>query len=230
MEKEKDDFSKDVESILKKTININKQYLKQGTELVKEFGNSGKNTKNLNLFQPQNLLSAFTQFTKMNLDHYKNMMDLSFEISKKAFQSAESEQNDDENPEESPSFVISATVNPGESVSLEFLLDNVKTEEVTCQLVNSEYINSEEPGNGYNFKTVFQPQSFQLEPSASQTVKIRISVEKEIVLGTYQSKVQVVGFEPAYFLIQLNITQKQAEEPKNKQTKKPAGNGRRKKQ
>ena len=231
MSNEKDDFSKDVEAIFRKTVEINKQYLKQGTALVKEFGSSGRELKNLKPFQPDVMLSAFTAFTKMNLDHYQNMMDLSFAIAKKAFEPASGTATnyDDENPIP-PSFVLSETVFAGQKVHLQFLLDNVKNEEAQCQLINTEYINEADPNNSLNLPTTFEPQSFQLPSGISQAVEIHIEVNNDVSLGTYESKVRVLGFEPAYFLIRLTIAEQPVNEPSESRTNKSSGNGRRKKQ
>lgn len=226
MSTQKDDFSKDVEGIFKKTIEINKHYLKQSTDMFKEFGSSGKELKNFKLFQPEVMMGAFTSFTKMNLDHYKNMMDLGFALTKKAFDPAtEDTAGEDEENGEEPSFVLSATAYAGQRVNLQFLLDNIKNEEASCQFVNSEYINEVEPFNSLNLSTNFKPQSFQLAPGVSETVEIQISVNDDLSLGTYQSKVQVLGFEPAYFLIRLTIAEKPVEKPISK-TIKTTGNGR----
>lgn len=230
MSKEKDDFSKDVESIFRKTVEINKQYLKQSTALFKEFGSSGRELKNFNLLQPETMMGAFTSFTKMNLDHYKNMMDLGFALTKKAFDPAATDatNEEDDSPEE-PSFVLSATTFPGGMVDFQFILDNDKKEQAVCQLVNSEYVDETKPDNSQSFLTTFRPQAFQLAPGISQTVHINISINKDINLGTYQSKVQVLGFEPSYFLITLTI----AEKPDNSTIAKPikkTGNGRQTKQ
>lgn len=214
MKKEKDDFSKDVESIFRKSVEINKDYLRQSTELAKTFGSSGRDLKNFKLFQPEMMLGALTSFTKMNLDHYKNMMDLGFALTKKALiPSEEDETPQDETPFEEPSFILSETIYAGDSVNLQFLLDNVKQEEASCELVHSEYVDINNTESIHNFPTVFRPQSFKLAPGVSQTVVINISVDITIPAGTYESKVQVLGFEPAYFLIRLTIVEKLEKEP-----------------
>lgn len=229
MSKQKDDFSKDVESIFKKTIEINKQYLKQGTDLIKEFGSSGKELKNFNFLQPDVMMAAATSFTKMNLDHYKNMMDLGFALTKKAFNQPSGETQDEDDNTEEPSFVLSATTFVGDTVSLQFLLDNIKKEEAVCELVNSEYVDENDASISLNLPTIFKPQSFNLAPGVSQTVHIQIPIINDSKLGTYQSKVQVIGFEPAYFLIRLTIAEKPVQEP-NSNPSKPTGNGRQQKQ
>lgn len=229
MEKEKDDFSKDVENILRKSIEINKHYLKQSTELMRVFGQSGGKMKNLNIFQPKLVLGALTSFTNMNLDHYKNMLDLGFALTKEALSSNEegnTPQNEDP-PIEEPSFTLSATVAAGDEVNLQFLLENVKKEEAICELVHSEYVNVENRESSFNIPTFFRPQSFQLAPGISQTVVINIAVDAHVPLGVYESKVKVIGFEPSYFLIQLTVTEKEPEketEPslRSKSIKKPA--------
>lgn len=219
MSKQKDDFSKDVESIFKKTVEINKHYLKQSTELVKEFGQSGGDLKKFNLLKPEILLGAFTSFTKMNLDHYKNMMDLGFALSRKAFSSAPERPAEDDDKSEEPSFVLSATSHAGEVVALSFLLDNVKSEEVVCHLVHSEYTNEETPSLFLNLPTKFHPQAFRLASGITQKVDIEIAIHNDVKFGIYQSKVQVIGFEPAYFLIRLTIKDKPVQKAVSKPSK-----------
>ena len=227
MAKEKDDFSKDVEDIFKKTIEINKQYLKQGTDLLKDFGTSGRELKNFKILQPEVMMGAFTSFTKMNLDHYKNMMDLGFALTKKAFDSSAENSTGEANEQQvEPAFVLSATTHAGKSVDLQFLLDNVKTEEVLCQLVNSEFVNE---ADSIFIPTTFKPQSFTLAPGISQRVDIHIAVNDDLRLGTYQSNVQVQGFEPAFFLIKLTIEEESAQTPIANPPKN-SGNGRQQKQ
>lgn len=223
MKKEKDDFSKDVESIFRKSVEINKHYLKQSTDLVKNFGSSGRELKNFKLFQPEVMMGALTSFTKMNLDHYKNMMDLGFALTKKALNSEEELPEDNPNSEE-PSFILSATSTAGGNVNLQFLLDNVKKEEASCQLVNSEYVDVDNTDNFHNFLTVFKPQSFHLAPGVSQNVSINIALENDINLGTYESKVQVLGFEPAYFLIRITVVEIPPKTPEKASTSKPIKN------
>ncbi|QAA82693.1 hypothetical protein EI546_13620 [Aequorivita sp. H23M31] len=230
MKKEKDDFSKDVESIFRKSVEINKHYLKQSAELAKTFGSSGRELKNLKLFQPELMMGALTSFTKMNLDHYKNMMDLGFALTKKALiPDVEAEFPEENPPSDEPSFILSAISLAGENVSLQFILDNVKKEEASCQLVNSEYVDVNNNESIYNFPTVFRPQSFHLAPGVSQTVAINISLDANIPLGTYQSKVQVLGFESSYFLIRLSIVERSendSEKPSRSRPIKKPGNGR----
>ena len=228
MSKQKDDFSKDVEGLFRKTLEVNKHYVKQSTALFREFGSSGKELKNFNLFQPEVMMGAFTSFTKMNLDHYKNMMDLGFALTKKAFNATtEDASTENEVDIEDPSFVLSATCSPGNMVNLQFLLDNIKSDEASCQLINSDYLEEDNPENGQKFPTTFKPQSFTLAAGQSQTVNIQISVNDNVPLGIYQSKVQVLGFEPAYFLIKLTIAEKLDEAPIAEPIK-TTGNGRQK--
>ncbi|MDN3724458.1 hypothetical protein QRD02_08685 [Aequorivita sp. SDUM287046] len=230
MAKEKDDFSRDMEDIFRKTIEINKQYLKHGTDLFKDFGTSGRELKNFNVLQPDVMMGAFTSFTKMNLDHYKNMMDLGFAITKKAFNpSAENSSGEADGNHEEPSFILSATTHAGKSVDLQFLLDNIKNEEVLCQLVNSEFVNEADSQISLNLPTTFKPQSFNLAPGISKRVDIHIAVNDDLRLGTYQSSVQVQGFEPAYFLIKLTIEEESAQTPIANPPKN-SGNGRQQKQ
>ncbi len=221
MSQEQDSIAKDLEDILKKTIEINTQYFKEGSNLVGQLSNSNKQKKTINPFQPELVAGAFTAFAKLNLNHYKNMVDLSFEFSKKIINSDFEASNDhdvthEENITE-PAFVLTETVFIGSSAQFQFVLDNTKEEEAICTLKNFAFIKEEDSNNTHDFKTTFTPQSFQLNPGESQTIKIKVKIGAKVEPGNYQSKVQVLGFEPAHFLINLNVVKKPTKTSANEQ-------------
>lgn len=211
MSQEQDNIAKDFEGILRKTLEINSQYLKQGTKLIGELNNSRSQKKTINPLQPDLIVGAFTAFTKLNLDHYKNMVDLGFEFSKKIINT---ENGSGVDPEEAtgknvadPAFVLEETVSVKSNVSLQFVLDNTRKEKATCTIENSAFV-ERNMGNTHNFKTTFVPQSFTLDPGASQIIKIAIKIGARVQEGTYQSTVKIIGFEPAHFLIKLHVVKK----------------------
>jgi hypothetical protein len=91
---------------------------------------------------------------------------------------------------------------------MQFLLDNIKEEKVLCNFVNSDFVDVDDPTETYELKTKFSPQAFSLEKNASQPISISVTIDPDVKLGTYQSKVQVEGFEPLYFLIRINVVRK----------------------
>lgn len=207
MSQAQDEITKDIEGIVKRTIEINTQYFKEGSNLVSQLSNSSKQKKTINPFQPKLIAGAFTAFAKLNLDHYKNIVDLGFEFSKKIIHS-DSEADNDGATNEEPAFVLKETAFVGGKALLQFVLDNTKTEKAICTLENLDFINKNNPNDTQNFKTTFIPQSFNLNPGESQTIKIEIKTGAKVAPGDYQSKVRVLGFEPAHFLINLSVIKK----------------------
>lgn len=67
----------------------------------------------------------------------------------------------------------------------------------------------------YPFEIGFNPQAFELKPGESKPVNIHIKIPENTLPGFYYCKVQVKGFEPSYFAIQLTITAKQNTPNKN---------------
>lgn len=212
MSSSSNNFSKNFENIVEQTIEINKQYLKEGTEIIKQISNSNTAKKDINLLQPENIVDTLTELTKLNLNHYKNMLDLSLTFVKKSFlQTNEQEDDTDDTTNETdlePAFVLSATLFDGSSTTLKFVLENEKKEVANCRLINSEYVNDADTSDRQVFETFFEPQAFQLEAGNSISVNINIKVGLNAKAGDYTSKVQVIGFEPAYFLINLKVQNK----------------------
>lgn len=216
MSNEQNDFTKNFEGIITKTIEINKQYLKQGSELVKQLSKTNNKGKNLTVPKSDVIMGAFTAFTKLNLDHYQNIVNLGFAFFKKVVDENESSQNssgenfkNEEKRNEEPAFILKQSVQAGTTVRLQFLLDSVKEEDVICELKNSNFINEKGAiDDTQGFKTIFQPQSFQLKTGKNQSITIDVSVDSKIKPGIYLSRGIVLGFEPAYFLIKLNVLKK----------------------
>ena len=212
MSEKQDEIANDFKDIVKKIVEINTQYFKEGSNLVNQIGNSGKQNKTINPFQPELLTGAITALTKLNINHYKNVVDLGFEFTKKMINNDFKDHNDTEvatkDNKVKPSFILKETVVVGSRVVLQFVLDNTKKEEATCTFKNLEFINDKDPKNTQNFKTTFTPQAFNIKPGESQTIKIEVKIGANVKPGNYQSKVEILGFEAAHFLINLSVIKK----------------------
>lgn len=212
MSDKQDTIANDLNDIVKKMVEINTQYLKEGSNLVSQIGSSGKQAKTINPFQPELITGALTALARLNLNHYKNVVDLGFEFSKKIINSDLGSTNGTDVPSEKtevkPSFILKEKVVVGSSVVLQFVLDNTKKEEATCTFKNLEFSNENDPNDTHNFKTTFTPQAFNINPGDSQAIKIEVKVGVKVQPGNYQSKVQIIGFDAAHFLINLTVLKK----------------------
>ncbi|NOQ73879.1 MAG: hypothetical protein GQ574_17865 [Crocinitomix sp.] len=231
MSEEKNDFAKGLEGIFKKMVDINKDYFKQGKDLVSEARGSGKKAKAFKAPESGEIMGALSAFAELNIEHYKNVMELGFEFTKNAFSntgdtSEPTEPTDPTDPKDTveeaeveemtvsedyvnePAFILTGTGCKEGVLKFQFLLDNIKEEKVLCKFVNFDFVNVDDPTETYALKTDFEPQSFSLEMNASQAVAISVTIDSDMKLGTYQSKVQVEGFEPLYFLIRIIVVRK----------------------
>ncbi len=207
MSEKQDNIANDFKDIVKEIVEINTQYFKEGSNLVSQLSDSNKDKKTINPLQPELITGALTALVKLNLNHYKNVIDLGFEFSKKVINN-DFGSNSDVNPEKNevkPSFVLKETVFIGSNAVLQFILDNTKKEEATCTFKNLDFINESDPNNRYNFKTTFSPQTFKLNPGDVKAIKIEVKIGAKVKPGNYQSKVEILGFEAAHFLIDLNV-------------------------
>lgn len=219
MSTKKSDITSDLEGLFKRTVEINTRYFKEGSELVRQISKTPKSGSDLNFFQPDVAAKAFTAFARLNLEHYKNVLDLGLKLTKQAVSDTTVEPEDVERKAGEPAFELSGSTTPGGKVEMDFLLDNTMDEQVRCQLKNTVFTNDADPDVSYEFQTEFSPQSFLLAPDKSQKILITIEVEDKVKPGDYTSRVEVLGFEPLFFVIKLNI-------PENP-TKK-TGNGKKK--
>ncbi|MFT5822246.1 MAG: hypothetical protein ACI8ZM_003502 [Crocinitomix sp.] len=231
MSEEKNDFAKGFEGIFKKMVDINKDYFKQGKDLVSEVRGSGKKATDFKAPESGEIMGALSAFAELNIAHYKNVVELGFELTKNAFTNTgdttePTEPTHASNPKDTveeavveemaeaadyvdePAFILTGTGCKESTLKLQFLLDNIKEEKVLCKFVNFDFVNIDDPTETYTLKTEFDPQSFSLEKNASQAVAISVTIDSDVKLGTYQSKVQVEGFEPLYFLIRIIVVRK----------------------
>lgn len=207
MSTKKSDITNDLEGLFKRTVEINTRYFKEGTELVREISQTTKTGENLNFFQPDMVARAVTAFARLNLEHYQNVLDLGLRLTRQAVSDPRQEDVDlDVGPEAGkPAFELSGSVKPGGKAKMDFLLDNTLNEQVRCLFKNTAFTHDTDPDLSYEFHTEFSPQSFLLAPGESQKITIEIGVETDVNPGDYTSRVEVLGFEPLFFLIRLNI-------------------------
>ncbi len=222
MSRKKSDITDDLEELFKKTVEINSRYLKEGTELMTRLGQSQEPGAGLNLFQPETVAGAITAFARLNLEYYQNVLDLGLSISRQVMSGAadpgfEAESTHQE--KRKPAFELSGTVSSEGTASLDFLLDNTLQREVTCRFENTDFVRETDPDTVYEFDTVYSPRAFKLAPGESGKVTIEITADPDAVPGFYTSRVKVLGFEPLFFLIRLNIPDNQTKKPGHGKTK-----------
>ena len=223
MSSKKSDIGREFEGLFKKAIDINTQYFKEGTKIMKRMNSSGSSGTDLNFLRPEKMAGAFTEFAKMNLEHYQNVLDLGLKLTQQAVsdESGETAEADSELHYQSnaPAFELTGTIKPEGSVTLDFLLDNTLEDEVRCQFKNSEFVRDEDSDTQYSFRTAFSPQSFVMPKGGSRKISVVIEVDDRVPPGSYTCRVEVLGFEPLFFLIKLNIPEKPTQK---------AGNGKKK--
>jgi hypothetical protein len=120
-----------------------------------------------------------------------------------------------------PSFVLRGSGKPGEVVTLQFVLENTKSETAKCELVSTAFIEENHPENIASIKTSFAPQSFVQQPGESNTVSISIDIQHNTHPGTYISDVNVVGFEPSYFSLVITVEPSPQQSTHAKSKKRP---------
>jgi hypothetical protein len=230
MSNDKETFTKVFEELLSKSIEANKVFLNEGARFIKRLSNQDLKANNFNIFQRELLSNTLSDYVKLNLNYFNNVVDLGLNFIKNVNNTEnDSNQNkDDTGVANNPSFVLEKETEAGQSVSFQFLLDNVKEESVTCRLIHSGFSLQADPSSvkdpvATGFKTVFTPQTFDLHPGESKSVSIAISIPEETVPGLYTSKVQVKGFEPAYFSIQITVTKTQKKQTPNGGKKEKSG-------
>lgn len=206
MSNEKEAFSKVLEEALNKSIEANKVFLNESTKFFSQLGKRDA-TSNLNIFQGEALSNAFSQYMKLNLDHFNNLVDLGVNFIRNVnnTNAAETPPAPGAADMNQPSFVLEKEVVAGEQVSFQFLLDNVKQHTVTCQLVHTGFTGAAEDNSAPDFNMIFTPLVFELPSGESRSIDITVHVPAGTTPGFYATKVQVKGFEPAYFSVQLIV-------------------------
>ncbi|GAB3021921.1 hypothetical protein GCM10027051_29010 [Niabella terrae] len=206
-----ENLKQEIQDLVNKTIEVNKSFLKEGSALLQQFttkDTAAGSRQAKAVFQSNLLSQAINAYATLNIRHLKNMMDLGMELTRQAVKTAGSATTtaDEEETAVEPSFILQQSVKAGSSTRFQFVMDNDKSEAVTVQLIHSAYRPDVATDAGLDFPTVFKPARFVLDPGAEQRVDLRITVPKKTAAGTYTAQVQVSGFEPAYFRIQLDVT------------------------
>jgi hypothetical protein len=216
MSEEKTGLAKDIEELVNKTIEANKFFMSESSNILKHFTNQDTKNKSANFIQPDTISNAFNAYLKLNLQHAKNLIDLGVGLVKQSVTPASEPAAANETATVAePAFILTAEVLAGDKAQLQFVLDNVKDQTVLCKLVNTDYTAQNKTLEPKKISTRFVPQSFELKPGGAQTVKIVVTTDKHCEPGSYTSNVQVQGFEPAFFSITLTIKENQQQQKVN---------------
>ena len=206
---------KDFEELVRKTAEANKVFISEGSKFVKKLGASPGSKKGTPGIQPDLLKDAFSSFVKLNMQHANNLIDLGLTLTKRFNSSPEATAGSFEEPAASqddipkPAFVLKAGATPGGRAEVQFILDSDKKEPILCKLVHTDFVHQNDFSIKPAFKTTFLPQSFQLNPSESQTVDIHVKVPANANAGVYLSNLQVQGFEHTFFSLYITVSEKQ---------------------
>lgn len=199
---------KDIEELVNKTVDANKEFISESSRLFRQMATNPGSQSTFNIFQQNFFPKALNAYASLNIRHLKNMIDLGMCLTKEVMGSSATKENEvtEEVTETAqPAFALRANAKHGEKVMLQFVLDNFKKEETICEFVNTPYLNEADPSNVQDFETVFSPQSFSIDPGESKTINITIDIFKNTIAGIYTSNVQVKGFEPAFFTINITV-------------------------
>ncbi len=194
---------REVEELFKDTIELNKKYLRQSFRLINQMSQQGTMDKNIFTIQPELYRKAIKTFSRMNLEYYNNVMDLGFSFADEFLFN-----RDQVVPPEEPSFTLRGNGVPGSEVQLQFVLENSRNEEVHCELKNTHFVNEMDRQETTGIIAHFSPQAFRQHPDGSQTISISLAIGKQVIPGIYTSHVSVLGFEPTFFAIVLEVDQK----------------------
>jgi hypothetical protein len=178
MSEEKTTFTKSFEELLTKSIEANKVFMSEGTRLFKNLTNPDKKLQNLNIFQNEIVTKTFSEYVRLNVNHFNNLIDLGLNFVKSTNQKSETGEKE---TGPGPSFILERTTEPGNPVTFHFLLDNVKQDTVSCMFTNSGFFLQPEPSAENNFSIGFTPLSFELKAGESKQVTINILVPEDAV-------------------------------------------------
>ncbi len=191
---------REVEELFKHTIELNKRYINQSFKLINQMGQQGNLDKNVFTFKPDLYARAIKTFSRMNLEYYNKVMDLGFSFADEVlFNNVQSAQ------QEEPSFTLRGSGTPGSEVKLQFVLENTRNSAVQSELRNTPFINEINLEEAEGIATRYTPQVFRQEPGGTHTVDITLNIGKGVKPGTYSSDVSVIGFEPTFFAMVLEV-------------------------
>lgn len=199
-------IKKDLEDLVNKTIEANKVFIKEGSNLLKQITGNKNGVTTIDFLQNDFFSKALNAYASLNIQYVKNMIDLGISLTKSMSQSGGEDESKTEGEEKTgPAFVLKGEAKAGGSIRLQFSIDNSKTEEVNCEFIHTSFITPDEENPQKPFKITFSPAVFALSPDESQPVDISISIPAKTKPGLYNSDVNVKGFEPAYFQIQVVV-------------------------
>lgn len=205
MNNEKEAFSKTVEEALNKSMEANKVFLTESSKFFQQLGKPGA-PKTFNFLQGEVLSNAFSRYMKLNLDHFTNLVDLGISFIRNINNSPDNnEPATGAAAASQPSFILEKETEAGRQVSFQFLLDNVKQETVTCQLVHTGFTGPSGDIRPDNFKIDFTPAIFDLTAGESRPIDVAVQVPAGTPPALYSTRVQVKGFEPAYFSVLITV-------------------------
>ncbi len=203
MQAEEKQDPREVEELFKNTIELNKKYINQSFRLINQISQQGTLDKNIFTFKPELYRKAVKTFSRMNLEYYNKVMDLGFSFADEFLSRKEQAVHMEE-----PSFTLNGKGLPGSDVKLQFVLENTRNEEVHCELRNTPFVDDMDRHETPGITTQFSPQAFRQDPGGSHTISISLTIGKQVLPGIYCSDVSVIGFEPTFFAMVLEVGQK----------------------
>jgi hypothetical protein len=206
MSSDKSTLQDSFEELLNKSIEASKTFVGEGTRIVRDFAKGDKSISLGKGLQGDTLSQAFNEYVRLNVTHISKLMDLGLNFVRNISGTESAAQERQPDPNEA-SFSLEGDGEQGADLSFQFILDNVKQEKVVCQLVHSGLV-SDKGDSAKDFRVVFTPQAFELKPGESRQVNIAVHIPQDADPTTYTGKVQVRGFEPAFFIIRINVTEK----------------------
>ncbi|MCG2613411.1 hypothetical protein LZZ85_03930 [Terrimonas sp. NA20] len=207
MSNEKQAFSKALEEALNKSVEANKVFLNESSKFFQQIGKQD-GTKRFNFLKGETLSNTFGEYMKLNLEHFNNLVDLGVSFMRTVNNSAATDSDNhpsEETPADQPSFVLEKETPAGQQVRFQFLLDNIKQEAVACQLVHTGFTGPARDEVLQRFRMDFTPPVFTLNAGESHSIDIVVDIPADAAPGLYTTRVQVKGFEPAHFSVQLTV-------------------------
>jgi hypothetical protein len=211
MNQQKTSITDELRELFNKTTEANKIFMSESAKFVTRLDPSKLKAENLASLPKELLTDAFTAFVKLNIQYTSNLIDLGLAMTRRLNQEIETKKNTSESQQEfstagKPAFVLNLSGAPATVVNTQFLLDNDKTNAVSCELKQTEYILETDPSVKANFETIFLPSSFQLLPGQPQKIDISVKIPPGIKEGTYLSNMEVEPVEHSFFSLYLTIT------------------------
>ncbi len=204
MAEENNFFAESLKQLVTKSVEANEVFMKEGQKLLKSMTSKEKQNEKSNLLSGELVKNAFQAFAELNVTYLKNAMDIGISVAKNMSGST-TQKNNEATEDFSPAFILSASGKAGDTVSLQFVLDNVKDTVVRSSLQEVGFCRMPK-----NEKTEiplqFTPADFELAAGGKQVVDILIKIPADALAGDYENKIAVKGFEPSYFLIKLSVT------------------------